>query len=280
MRILIATGGSPHSNLAIQLGGTVAKFVGTTPTILTIVKNRSADEIAVKRLQQVQTHLPAGLEEPITKIRYGEPATEIINEAREGNYELIVLGERSQHRLLSRLLSPTSEKVIAQAHCPVLIAKASTTDFSRILVCDSGVAEDPLLERFTSRLPELLTPETDVTVLHVMSQISAAPGVRGWELRADAESLMKAHTPEGEWLEHDMEILQESPAQSQPKIRHGKVVDEILAEAACADYDLVVIGAHRTEGWQRILLDDIARQIIRDVKRPVLVLQQPRRSSH
>src|SRR5690606_16307633 len=225
-------------------------------------------------------HLPPGVEEPVQKVRYGEAATEIVSEAREGNYDLIVLGERSQHTLLSRLLSPTSEKVIIQAHCPVLIAKVPTSDFNTILVCDSGVAEDPLLERFTTRLPEFLTPETDVTVLHVMSQIGAAPGIRGWELRADAESLMKARTPEGEWLEYDMEILQESPAQSQPKVRHGRVVDEILAEAAHGNYDLIVIGAHRAEGWQRLLLDDIARQIIHEVTRPVLVLQQPKRSTH
>jgi len=38
-------------------------------------------------------------------------------------------------------------------------------------------------------------------------------------------------------------------------------------------YDLVVIGAHRDEGWQRFLLDDLARKIVVRLDRPVLVLR-------
>ena len=51
------------------------------------------------------------------------------------------------------------------------------------------------------------------------------------------------------------------------------MVDEILAEAKAGDYDLVVIGAHRDEGWQRFLLDDLARKIVVRLDRPVLVLR-------
>jgi nucleotide-binding universal stress UspA family protein len=56
-------------------------------------------------------------------------------------------------------------------------------------------------------------------------------------------------------------------------VRHGLVVDEIQAEARSGDYDLVVIGAHRGEGWRRILLDDLAHQIIVEMDRPVLVVR-------
>jgi nucleotide-binding universal stress UspA family protein len=51
------------------------------------------------------------------------------------------------------------------------------------------------------------------------------------------------------------------------------VVDEILAEAAGGDYNLVVIGAHRGAGWERLFLDDLARQIIEQLDRPVLVVR-------
>ncbi|MFW6183088.1 MAG: universal stress protein, partial [Chloroflexota bacterium] len=71
----------------------------------------------------------------------------------------------------------------------------------------------------------------------------------------------------------DLELLEKSPAHSEPKVRHGRVVDEILAESQCDDYDLIVIGARRAHGWQRLLLDDIAHQVIRDAQRPVLVMR-------
>lgn len=187
---------------------------------------------------------------------------------------MIVIGERMQHRILSRLISPTAERIVAQAPCPVLVAKALTREFQKILVCDSGAAKQPLIDRFSNALPELLTPEADVTVLHVMSQMSAAPGVRGWQLRADAESLMEAQTPEGERLFYDLALLEQTAGHSEAKVRHGRVVDEILAETESEAYDLVVVGTQRAEGWQRLLLDDIARQVIHNIQRPILVVQQ------
>lgn len=87
----------------------------------------------------------------------------------------------------------------------------------------------------------LLAAATQVTVLHVMSQIVARPGVPGWELRADAPALMAEHTPEGELLARDVAALQQVNQRVAACIRHGLVVDEILAEAA-NEYDLLVLG--------------------------------------
>ena len=50
------------------------------------------------------------------------------------------------------------------------------------------------------------------------------------------------------------------------------VVDEILAEAHDGRYDLIVIGAHPHEGWQRFLLENVAIQILLKAERPVLVI--------
>jgi nucleotide-binding universal stress UspA family protein len=109
--------------------------------------------------------------------------------------------------------------------------------------------------------------------LHVMSQMGAGPGVEGGQLRANAEELIQAQAPEGELLERDIHMLGQLNVHTEPKVRHGLVVDEILTEAQSGDYDLVVIGAHRGEGWRRILLDDLAHQIIVQLDRPVLVVR-------
>jgi nucleotide-binding universal stress UspA family protein len=45
-----------------------------------------------------------------------------------------------------------------------------------------------------------------------------------------------------------------------------------LTEAKDGDYDLVIIGAHRREGWRGILLDDLARKIILQIDRSILVV--------
>jgi nucleotide-binding universal stress UspA family protein len=77
---------------------------------------------------------------------------------------------------------------------------------------------------------------------------------------------------EGDLLERDIHSLEKSGLHSVPKVRHGLVVDEILAEARSGDYDLIVIGAQRQK-WQRFLLADLSHQIIEQVDRPVLVVK-------
>jgi nucleotide-binding universal stress UspA family protein len=106
-----------------------------------------------------------------------------------------------------------------------------------------------------------------------MSQMSAGPGVTGEDLQANTQQLIAKHTPEGELLERDREILQHLNVTCHPKVRHGFVVDEILQEAKERDYSLVVIGAFRGQGWRRIMLDDLTHQIIAKVDRPVLVVR-------
>ena len=37
-------------------------------------------------------------------------------------------------------------------------------------------------------------------------------------------------------------------------------------------YDLIAIGSHQAEGWQRFILDNLAHQIVVQADRPVLVV--------
>jgi nucleotide-binding universal stress UspA family protein len=276
MHILMTTGGSTHSELALQFGAHLLGTIQTSlwPTILTVIKAESDRERAREILGHACRIVDPHCSQVNTKIRLGHPAEEIIREAEEGQYKLAIVGEKQHHGLLTRfLLGSTAQRVVEHAPCPVIIAKGHIGPVKRVLLCDSGVQDPSLLSRLDDQLPVLLQSKPDVTVLHVMSQISAGPGVRGAQLRAEAEQLIAQHAPEGELLQRDVDILTRLGSHPRPKIRHGLVVDEILAEAAQGDYGLVVIGVNRGEGWRRILLDDLAHQIIVQADRPVLVVR-------
>jgi nucleotide-binding universal stress UspA family protein len=273
MSLLIATGGAPHSDLAVRLGGQVACRTGAIPTVLVVIKHEKDRTRADRTLLHARQLLAPEVSEVRTKIRVGHPAEEIIREAEESSYGLVVMGEKPRHDLVTRFLGSTVERVVENAPCPVLIAKGKIGPLRRFLLCDSGATEPTLLSRLKVRLAKLVEDQVEITVLHVMSQIGAGPGVWGEQLQANAEELIQKHTPEGELLEQDIRVLKQLHIHSQPKVRHGLVVDEILAEARSGDYDLVIIGAHRGAGWQRFLLDDLAHQIIVQVDRPVLVVR-------
>jgi nucleotide-binding universal stress UspA family protein len=271
MQILVATGGAAHSDTAVRLGAYLASKTSSHLTLLTVIRHEEDRPQAEAILTRAAT-LAAGHHITAKKqIRVGHTATEIVQAASQGKYDLLVVGERPAHRLVKRLLGPTAEKVIAHMPCAVLIARQEMEALNRVLLCEGG--RDPsLLERLLNRLAPLLKVAGELTILHVMSQMAAAPGIAGWELQANAEELIARHTREGELLVHDKTVLRQLPIHLQTKVRHGLVVDEVLAEAKDGAYDLVAIGAHQGHGWERFLLDDLAHQIVTKSGNSILIV--------
>lgn len=273
MKILIAVDGKPHSQITLRLGAKVVQLTGSPATILTVARSKFTHKECSAYLARADEYFSKQDLDVNTDVRTGNPAKEILEEIKTGQYDLVILGSRRVSEQIKRLFGSTLDQVLEKSPCPLLIGKEDVGDLMRILICDSGAGSPPLMERFISQLRGLVKKETQVTVLHVMSQMSAGPGVKGWQLRAEAEELIDAHTPEGELLEHDIDELESFDIHPDVIVRHGWVVEEIIDEAKQGDYGLIVIGAHRSEGWQRYLLDDLAHQIIVAADRPVLVVK-------
>jgi nucleotide-binding universal stress UspA family protein len=288
MRILIAIDGSPGTGAVLSLGTylTRSHLADPAPVLLTVARREEDRACAGQALSEACQSLGVALTQ--SKLRIGRPDHEILDEVWQGRYELVVVGEgwRPRRPLACAQDRLTAARVAERAPCPVfaVLGRAhplgQERPIRRILLCDSGArsalnaigGSAPPLGPFTAELAGLLGGEEEVTVLHVMSQLSAGPGVRGRQLRADVDELVAEHTPEGELVAEDVQALSRPGIHPQAKVRHGLVVKEILTEAHGGDYDLVVIGAHQAKGWQRFLLDDLAHQILLNIDRTVLVV--------
>ncbi len=274
MRVLIAISNLMYCESTLQMGAEIGKYTAEIPTLLMVVKRENLKDRVAQTIKQAYEAVQDQIPELRTHVRVGPAAQEILAEAEEGEYDLVIVGNPLCRGLVARfVMDSTVEKVVENSPCPVLIAKGRIRPIRRILLCDSGAQSPSLLRLFTTRLDALAARSIDVTVLHVMSHMSAGPGVAGEQLRADAEELIRASTPEGDILVQDMALLSRFHVNSLPKVRHGLVVEEIVAESQSGDYDLVVTGARIGDGWQRLLLDDIGRKIIAQVDLPVLVLR-------
>jgi nucleotide-binding universal stress UspA family protein len=58
-----------------------------------------------------------------SKLREGEPASEIVDAAKEGSFDVIVVGHKGVSRVRELFLGSVSEKVAHLAPCPVIIVK-------------------------------------------------------------------------------------------------------------------------------------------------------------
>lgn len=288
MRILIAIDSSPGAAAVLSLGSYLAlsHLADPSPVLLTVAR-READRAQAERTL-AKACQALGVAPDQARLRIGRPDHEILHEIQQDGYHLAVVGEgwRPRRPLACMPDRLTAARVAERAPCPVfaVLGRARTLGqerpIQRILLCDSGARSNlnatgrkaPPLGSYTAELAELLGGEEEVTVLHVMSQLSAGPGVRGLQLRASAGELLAENAPEGALVEEDVQALRRPGIQPQAKVRHGLVVKEILAEARSGDYDLVVIGSPQAKGWQRLLLDDLAHQILLNIDRTVLVV--------
>ena len=277
MRVLTIINGYSISEDILRFSAQIthrANDLITQMTVIALIKSHPA-LVAETTIDNIKRQF-FGLQ---ASIRICHSLAEIIREAEEGEYDLVITEEKHSSKFMSVIKDSTAIRIAENVPCSVLIFKALAHPINRILLCDSGAENSQAVRQFATLLTDLLDGEQEITVLHVMSQISAGPGVRGKQLRAEIEELIQEHTPEGELLKRDMDVLDQRGVHPTPKVRHGLVVDEILAEAHNGAYDLVVIGAHHQEGWQHFLLDNIAHKIITHIDRSVLVIKSRRPTS-
>ena len=140
-RILIPTDGSARSDAAIDMGVKLAKNLGAEVTVLHIVPKipqyaqldysgasyRAFTEELEKFGEQMlllveEKYFDSGLKLE-TKLCKGNPSHEICLEAKEGRYDLIVMGSRGLGEVKGFLMGSVSSKVVKHADCPVLIVK-------------------------------------------------------------------------------------------------------------------------------------------------------------
>ena len=103
--------GSPEDPLSVSVG-----MAGLVRDISKSHENTLAQgsEIAAKLKPNVKV---------TTQLREGNPPTEIVAAAKEGNFDVVVVGHGGESRLREMFLGGTSERVAHLAGCAVLIVK-------------------------------------------------------------------------------------------------------------------------------------------------------------
>ena len=141
-RCLICSGGKTYIDEAVRLSGQIAHGVGATVTLLHVLPEPPAIYARLSRIQETadwllgsNTELGRNLRREketlesmgVTaevKLRSGGVLGEILNEIREGGYELVVTGSALSHGLRTNVLGDVSREIVNRASCPVLVVRS------------------------------------------------------------------------------------------------------------------------------------------------------------
>ena len=276
MKLLVCTDGSPAAEQSAMLVGKMGLSRDFELTFLGVVDEHGDAGVLEASFDRMEKLLD-GAELTLTrKIRRGDSYEQILEEAVKHAYDLVVVGGGGQHHgLLHFKVGSTTSKLARKLHTHFLVARKVPKQINKVLVCTG--AEAPAVDTMRVGGQMLAGIAAEVSVLHVMSQISLKPGSVPEELIATAETAIAKNTREGQHLQRAMQQLTQAGITGPiiPRLRHGLVVDEVLAEVREGKYDMMVVGAHYQRGqnrWLGILLDDVTDQLINQAPCSVLII--------
>jgi nucleotide-binding universal stress UspA family protein len=144
-KILVAIDGSEHADKALDFALDLAEKYSATITLVNVFQvpmfgylgepfaypallaeftnevKRMHEQIlskALKKAKELKPNLKIS-----TVLEEGRPSDKIVETAKEGNFDLIVMGHRGLGRVKEFFLGSVSDRVADEAHCPVLIVK-------------------------------------------------------------------------------------------------------------------------------------------------------------
>jgi nucleotide-binding universal stress UspA family protein len=270
VKTLICVAGIPYSKPTLEFGGLIAGLNTPEVTLLTVVnqeRERAAAEamlIEAKSLTDVPVHA--------TKVRQGSPVEEIIQESRDGDYDMLVIGSSVVKGFLGVLLQSITRKVTSQAENSVLVVKEDRPLLRRILICTGGQQVSRSVVKAGARLARAAGAE--VKLLHVADPMPAMYAGLDTMEETLAE-LLQSNTPIARHLRWSAEVLASYEITAELALHRGIAVNEILREASESDCDLLVIGAQvENASWlNELLISTVTPQVVDHAPCSVLVVR-------
>lgn len=137
-RLLVAYDNSADADLALSYGTSLAQQYQAEVHLLHVISDEAAEEpepawsaarressyeIAAQRLQQAIPKEACLWCNIVTGVRCGQPWREIVAYAKEHKIDLICVGASGSGFSLEKMFGSTSDQVLRQAPCPVLVSR-------------------------------------------------------------------------------------------------------------------------------------------------------------
>ena len=135
-KMLVAVDGSEYSIAAVKAAAKLAAergidkvtLLNVIPTMPTPVGPMPAaaapeDVEAWEVFDKPREILKAAGVEPLLLLREGDPAEEVVQAAKEGGFDLIVVGHRGLSPVKAFLVGSVSNRVVTHAPCSVLVVR-------------------------------------------------------------------------------------------------------------------------------------------------------------
>jgi nucleotide-binding universal stress UspA family protein len=199
-------------------------------------------------------------------IRAGTPYIEILEYAKEDDFDLIILGAKGHSKFERLFLGVTGEKVARKSQCPVLTVHDQPVkiEIKKILLpIDFSQLSYAVLPMVASLAKKF---KAEINLLHV---VEIGHHMAPEEKEKEYEYLEKIKERLAEQWELPDEIRE---IETKKFIRHfaGSAGYGILEFAQDWDIDLITMATHGRSGLSKVLLGSVTEKVIKIAQCPVL----------
>jgi nucleotide-binding universal stress UspA family protein len=205
-------------------------------------------------------------------LREGHAASQIVSTAHRFQADRVFLGTRGRSKLSQLLLGSVADQVLRSVHLPVMTV-GPEAQFKADSVEQEKIVLHPTSLRGTSRPSAALACQLaasqglKLVLLHVLPPIEVMRR-KGLPTGLDATALQELHR-----------LAEETGGSCcsavEPRVVHGNPIIEILAASVELHASLIVLGAARHSGFERLTRDRILCRVLAHAHCPVLTLLGP-----
>ena len=236
-----------------------------------------AREDAVMRMREISSYLTAS--EPRIEIRVGTPHEVVVNVAREGGFDVVVIGPHGDRPRRSRFLGTTADRVVRTSTVPVLVATHPRAGAPlNFLVPVDERSVTPLVLEATRELADRF--DAAVTLLHVWSNAvyshvasMSYATAHGKEQAARDDIARELHEASVHWLN---EVARAGIARDRvtATVTYGNAGEMTIATAASVHADLIILGRATASILRPALLGSTIGTVLHEARCPILVVTE------
>jgi nucleotide-binding universal stress UspA family protein len=245
---------------------------------LTVSPERTHDDMTAELTKFAATVDTTGITLRV-HVRSGDPAKEVLDEAKTLPSDLIVLGTHGLSGFDRWVLGSVTEKILRKASCPVLTVPPPVAEpasdplrlFKRIL-CPMDFSDSSLkaLEYALSLAKEA---DADLLLMHVIEGLA---DLKHWQQPTNPSILEYLRLSEQNALARLREVVpKDAHAWCRPQeiLATGKPYEEILRVARDGDVHLIVMGVYGRNPVDLMFFGSTTNQVVRAATCPVLTLK-------
>jgi nucleotide-binding universal stress UspA family protein len=298
MRVLLALDGSPSSDAACELVGSLAwpegsviEVIGVVEPVAEVLAPLVVSAPVVTPLERQTSHelkrlldqAVASLEKPTLAVRrrilVGRPGTRIVDAATDTRAELVVVGSRGRGPLTSMLLGSVSAEVVDHAPCPVLVVRGPIAGSILVAVDGSPSAQAAVTYLSANRIFAAYPVEVMcVAPGNDLPGVYSAVGISDLAADSFARRLGENRERAEAVAAGAAQRLGAGGYRARWSVSMGNAAHEIIEAAKSFGSGLVVMGSRGHTGLARIVLGSVARNVLLHSSTSVLIVREPIRA--